>query len=310
MNHGRRGERIFQDDRDCKRFIDLLQESSELWNLLVSAYCLMPNHYHLLVQTPDANISRCMRHINGVYTQRYNRRHHYEGQLFRGRYKSILVDADSYLLQLVRYIHRNPLRAGLTDDLKRYAWSSHKGYLSRATSWSWLHKDYVLAMLSKHKASRVRTYRQFVSMPDEEKIVMVYEKKKWPSLLGSEAFINTIKAKFSPRKVNDEIPQSRELAIDLSRIKRMVCEFYQISERELFFSKRGMFNEPRNMGIYLTRRLRGDSLRQIAEEFGMRKYSSVSSVIERVKELVAKDRRLRKRAEKLISLLSKSQEQT
>ena len=310
MNHGRRAERIFQDDRDCKRFVDLLKESSELWNLRVSAYCLMPNHYHLLVQTPDANISRCMRHINGVYTQRYNRRHHCEGQLFRGRYKSILVDADSYLLQLVRYIHRNPLRAGLSDSLKRYAWSSHNGYLSSAARWSWLHKDYVLSMLSKDKANRLRTYRHFVALNDEDGIIRMYERKRWPSFLGSEGFVNSIKEKFSSRKVNEEVPQSRELVIDSSRIRKKVCEFYKISKRELMLSRRGMFNEPRNVAIYLARRLRGDSLKQIAEEFGMNKYSSVSSVIERTKKMLVEDRKLSKRVEKLISLLSKSQEQT
>ena len=310
MNHGRRDERICQDNRDCERFVALLRESAELWNLRVSAYCLMPNHYHLLVQTPDANISRCMRHINGVYTQRYNRRHHCEGQLFRGRYKSILVDADSYLLQLVRYIHRNPLRAGLTDNLKRYAWSSHKGYLSGAAQWSWLHKDYVLSMLSKDKANRLRTYRHFVAMHDEDGIIRIYEKKKWPSFLGSEGFVNSIKEKFFSRKADDEVPQSRELAIESSKIRKTVCEFYKISERELVLSKRGVFNEPRNVAIYLTRRLRGDSLKQVAKEFGMSKYSSVSSVIERMKELVAEDRKLRKRVEKLTAVLSKSQKQT
>ena len=84
-----------------------------------------------MVQTPDANLSRCMRHLNGVYTQRYNVRHGCDGTLFRGRYKSILVDADSYVLQLVRYIHRNPLKAGRVKRLDQYVWSSHKGYLSK-----------------------------------------------------------------------------------------------------------------------------------------------------------------------------------
>ncbi len=310
MSHGRRDERIFLDNRDYERFVELLKETAELWNLRVSAYCLMPNHYHLLVQTPDANISRCMQHINGVYTQRYNRRHQCEGQLFRGRYKSILVDADSYLLQLVRYIHRNPLRAGLIDSLKRYAWSSHKGYLSSAARWSWLHKDYVLSMLSRDKANRLRTYRHFVAMNDEDGIIRMYERKRWPSFLGSEGFVNSIKEKFFSRKADDEVPQSRDLAIESSKIRKTVCEFYKISERELFLSRRGMFNEPRNVAIYLTRRLRGDSLKKIAKEFGMSKYSSVSSVIERLKALAAEDRKLTKRVEKLISLLSKSQEQT
>ena len=102
MNRGRRREEIYTDKHDYMGFIELLQEATEMFNVCISAYCLMPNHYHLLIQTPDANLSRCMRHINGVYTQRFNRRHGHDGPLFRGRYKSILIDQDSYLLELIR----------------------------------------------------------------------------------------------------------------------------------------------------------------------------------------------------------------
>jgi REP element-mobilizing transposase RayT len=134
MNRGRRGEEVFPADQDFQYFVDLMEETSELWNLRVAAYYLMPDHYHLLVQTPDGNISRCMRHINGVYTQHFNRRFELDGQLFGGRYKSILIDADSYLLELVRYIHRYPLNAGLIDTLDTYVWSSHKGYVCSVSS--------------------------------------------------------------------------------------------------------------------------------------------------------------------------------
>ncbi len=132
MNRGRRAESIVSDGVDYKLFTELLKETSEMWNIRISAYCLMQNHYHILVQTPEANISRSMRHLNGVYTQRYNRRHRCDGQLFRGRYKSILIDTDSYLLQAVRYIHRNPLKVGLVQNIDTYKWSSHKGYISVA----------------------------------------------------------------------------------------------------------------------------------------------------------------------------------
>ena len=140
MNRGRRGEEIYTERNDYRLFIDLLKESAELFNIRIAAYCLMPNHYHLLIQTPDGNLSRCMRQINGIYAQRFNRVHNYDGQLFTGRYKSILVEVDSYLLQLLRYIHNNPLRAGLSDDLSAYEWSSHQGYLSDAKRWDWLYK--------------------------------------------------------------------------------------------------------------------------------------------------------------------------
>jgi REP element-mobilizing transposase RayT len=111
----------------------------------------MSNHYHLLVQTPAANISRCMRHINGVYTQRYNRRHRCDGQLFRGRYKSILVSGDSYLLQLVRYVHKNPVKAGIVSEPEEYLWSSHKPYLSAARKRDWLNKAFIYSLLTEDR---------------------------------------------------------------------------------------------------------------------------------------------------------------
>lgn len=310
MNRGRRGEAVFAGKDDYLQFMNLLKETVELWNLRIAAYCLMENHYHLLVQTPDANISRCMRHLNGVYTQRFNRRHGCDGQLFRGRYKAILVDADSYLLHLVRYIHRNPLRAGLTDKLDRYVWSSHKGYISRAKKWDWLGKEFVLSMFSGDKTERIRSYRHFVSMEDSEKITNVFEKKRWPSVLGAEDFVNSIRERFFLPKADDEVPQSKELAPDSVQIKRAVCQSYRINEAELIVSRRGVFNEPRNVAIYLMRRVQGDSLNQIAAQFQIGKYSSVSSVIERMKALLSNDRKLRMRVENLISQLSKSQKQT
>ena len=91
-----------------------------MWNMKIAAYCLMSNHYHLLIQTPDENLSRCMRHINGIYTQYFNRSYKKDGPLFKGRYKAIIVDADSYLLQLLRYIHKNPLKAGIVKELNKF----------------------------------------------------------------------------------------------------------------------------------------------------------------------------------------------
>jgi REP-associated tyrosine transposase len=108
MNWGRRSEEIFFTDNDREEFLTVLQEACELWNLRISAYCLMPNHYHLLVQTPEGNLSRCMRHINGVYTQRFNRQNGKEGQLFRGRYKTVLVDKDHY------YVNKTTSSAGVS----------------------------------------------------------------------------------------------------------------------------------------------------------------------------------------------------
>ena len=164
-------------------------------------------------------------------------------------------------------------------------------------------------MFSEDKTERIRSYRHFVAMEDSEEITNVFEKKRWPSVLGTGDFVNSIRERFFLHKADDEVPQSKELAPDSGQIKKAVCQSYRINEAELIVSRRGVFNEPRNVAIYLMRRLRGDSLREVAEQFQIPKYSSVSSVIERIKVLFNKDRKLRVRVEKLISDLSKSQEQ-
>jgi len=114
------------------------------------------------------------------YTQRHNKKHGQDGPLFRGRYQSILVNGDSYLLQVVRYIHRNPLRTGLVNALGDYEWSSHKGYLSVSRKWVWPYRDFVFWVLSNDKEAWVRRYRQFVSMEDDDEVTRVLEGKKWP----------------------------------------------------------------------------------------------------------------------------------
>jgi len=251
-----------------------------------------------------------MRHLNGIYTQRFNRAHHCDGQLFRGRYKSILVDADSYLLELVRYIHRNPLEAGLVKELNKYPWSSHKSYLSNAKEWYWLHKSFILSLFGRERREGINTYKNFVLREIPDEINRIFSKSKFPSMLGSESFINRVKEKFFHVKRHDETPQSRKLAPDTEKIKKAVCNAYDIEESSLLSSRRGVLNEPRNVAIFLVRHLRGEKLEEIGRQFGISKYSSVSSVIEKMKREMSADRKLRVRAKNIEKTLYNSQQQT
>jgi putative transposase len=308
MNRGRRGEDIFTDKNDYHAFVDLLKELVEDYNIKIAAYCLLPNHYHLLVQTPDSNISRAMRHLNGVYTQRFNRNHNFDGQLFRGRYKSILVEGDSYLMELVRYIHRNPMEAGLVDSLGKYTWSSHKGYLSSAKKWDWLHKDYILNFFAKKRVDATRIYRQFMLKEAPEGINKILGRRKLPAIVGDDNFVDKIKNKFFVNKSHEEVPESRSLAPAAEKIIEEVCKFYNVTEQDILSSRRGYFNEPRNVSIYLMRRLRGDTLKDVGELFGVDKNSTVSSVVERLKIEIKRNKKLKSRIENLRFILIKSQE--
>ncbi len=295
MNRARRGADLFVDKADYQQFIDLLKETADLFNINVAAFCLMPTHYHLMVQTPDANLSRCMRHLNGVYTQKYNVGHGCDGTLFRGRYKSILVDADNYVLQLVRYIHLNPLKAGLVRRLDQYVWSSHKGYLSKAKKWNWLYKDFVLQMLTAQISSQMRLYKEFMAQPQDEDLVRVFERKKQPSMLGSEEFICWIKDRFFKKKKDKEVPASKELAPGLDEIISEVSRYYDVKPSSLEIVRRGIENEPRDVAIYLIRSLRSEPLMRVGAGFGLSRYSSVSSAVMRVKTKLHKDRKFKKR---------------
>lgn len=129
MNRGVGRRNIFHDKAYFEAFLEILEEAHQRFGIQIICYCLMSNHYHLLIKTPEANLGRAMRHINGVYTQQYNRLRKTDGPLFRGRYKAILVEEDSYQLQLSRYIHRNPLDTKKLADLESYQWSSYPHYL-------------------------------------------------------------------------------------------------------------------------------------------------------------------------------------
>ena len=216
------------------------------------------------------------------------------------------MDGDSYLLELVRYIHRNPLEAGIVDKLNKYTWSSHKGYLSAADKWDWLHKKFVLSLFSKKKAESIRGYQQFVSKETPEEINQLLARKKLPTAIGSERFIDKIKEMFFSNKTHEEVPESRFLAPDADKIVEEVCKYYKVTRDDILVSKRGHFNEPRNVAIYLIRCIRNDTLKGVGRAFGIDKNSSVGSVVARVKREMEKDKNIRKRVKNLKGILGKS----
>lgn len=294
MNRGRHGEPLYGDAQDHLDFIDLLKETCSMWNVKIAAYCLMTNHYHLLIQTPQANLDRCMRHINGIYTQRFNRKHHVDGQLFRGRYKAILVDADSYLLEIVRYIHRNPVRADIVKHPEDYRWSSYREYIHESTGGKWLNRDFVLEMLDNNRARQVKAFTDFMKNEESEEIQDFYAKKNTPAFLGTNKFIEKIKARYFGIKKNQEISQIKYLEPAIEDIKQIVSKVYKVKTDSLLKSRRGTNNEPRDVAIYLARNYTGKKLEEIGAEFNIDRYSTVSSIIVKIKNRRNIDRAMAK----------------
>jgi REP element-mobilizing transposase RayT len=161
LSRGNDGSTIFVDDKDRGRFLDAVGEMSERFNIDIFAYVLMDNHYHLLVRTRRANLKKAMHWFGTTYTQRFNRRHFRSGHLFQGRYKSIIIENDAYLLQLSYYIHRNPLRAGIVKRLAGYRWSSYKVYAYGRKAPKWLSTDLILSQFGDDQDCH-RGYRKKV----------------------------------------------------------------------------------------------------------------------------------------------------
>ncbi|SHJ34093.1 REP element-mobilizing transposase RayT [Desulfatibacillum alkenivorans DSM 16219] len=297
LNRGRRKESVFLQDGDYAGFLDLLAKSSEMWDVDVCAYCLMPNHYHLLIRTPQGNLSRFMRHVGAVYTQGFNAVHGTDGSLFRGRYKAILVSGDSYLKELVRYIHRNPLEAGLARIPGDYPYSSYNAYLSRAKKWEWLSTKLILALFSKDPVRAKAAFKRFVSSESPKKISQIFSAPSLPFALGPESFMEWIKKSFGMEKQHPEVRQSRALRPDPESVMDAVCRIYNVDEAALQKVQRGRFNEPRMAAIYLMRTLTMRPLDDVGSHFQLTRSSSVSSAAASAEARMQQDPAMRKRVE-------------
>lgn len=201
---------IYHDEADRKVFLTTLGETVTRFGWRCHAYCLMDNHYHLLVETPEANLSRGMRQLNGVYTQRFNRRHGQVGHTFQGRYKAIAVERESYLLELARYIVLNPVRARMLKHPGRYRWSSYAATVGAVPQPSWLSTDWILGQFARTRSVAQRRYAEFVAQG--QNLSSPWTALKGQVLLGSESFVGKMRALLRTKETLREIPRAQRLA--------------------------------------------------------------------------------------------------
>lgn len=161
-SRGNERKAIFRDDEDRARILDILHAVNKRYNWLCHAYCLMNNHYHIVIETPDGNISKGMRQLNGVYTQTYNRRHDRVGHIFQGRYKAILIQKESHLLEVCRYVVLNPVRAKTAKKPEEWRWSSYRGTIGKEKPHSCLTTDWILGQYGIRRRAAEKKYREFV----------------------------------------------------------------------------------------------------------------------------------------------------
>ena len=256
-SRGDRRENIYFCDADRRAWLELLGKVCERFNWMCHAWCQMSNHYHIVVETVEGNLSQGMRQLNGVYTQHINSAYQRVGHVYQGRYKGILVEKESYLLELARYVVLNPVRAGMVDDPQQWPWSSYAAMTGEKQAPPWLQTDWILGQFNRNRDQAVMGYVDFVragaGMPS------VWERLRGQVYLGSDAFLQRIQA-LSDKTSLAEIPrtQRRPLAQPLTYYRESIAD-----------PKAAM------AAAYAT----GDyTMRQIADAFGVH-YATVSRAL-------------------------------
>lgn len=255
---------IFADTTDRQTFLLLLESVVNRFNWICHAYCLMDNHYHLLIETPDGNLSMGMRHLNGVYTQAFNRRHKSVGHVFQGRFKAVIVEKESHLLELCRYVVLNPVRAGMVSSPQKWRWSSYCATIGIAKKELYLSTDWLLGQFGKTKSEARIKYRQFVRDGMTEKEAP-WEKLKGQLILGSDAFIERVR----------EFLVGKEQFTEIPRLQRLAGR----SQLEVLFPAGEQFTKnERNSGIVEAHFKHGYTLKEMTEHLAIH-YTTVSKVI-------------------------------
>jgi len=257
-SRGNRKCSIYEQDIDRENFLSVLADVCKRYNWVCHAYCLMDNHYHLLIETPDANLSKGMRQLNGQYTQNFNRIHKSVGHVFQGRYKAIVIDKNSYLLELSRYIVLNPVRAGMVKSAVDWPWSSYRAAVGEQVKPIWLNTDWLLAGFGQMKLEAVEAYKQFVDKGRGRQ-------SPWGALknqifLGDEAFVSIMQDKIELNRDLGEIPMAQRRA----------------APEALSYYAEKYVN--RNEAIVFAYASGGYSLKEVGDYFELH-YSTVSGII-------------------------------
>jgi REP element-mobilizing transposase RayT len=284
-SRGNEKKDIFTNERDKEKFIEYLESATQRYSAVIHIYCLMNNHYHLLLETPIGNLPQIMRHINGAYTNYFNTKWKRSGHLFQGRYKAILVDVDEYAKVLSRYIHLNPVRAEMVQTPEEYNWSCYQYYIGKKKPPEWIRTDFILGYFGSRRSAAQRGYQRYVNQLVNSEYENPLNEVVGSCLLGSQGFIEHIKDTYiSSILSNKEIPAINELTDKLS-IQDIV------NTVEAIFTKHTELK--RNVKIHLCRRHTSEKLKTIGAYFGIGE-SAVCQASRRLLKLMNEDKGLQK----------------
>ncbi len=264
-SRGNARKNIFLDDADRRHFLGILAEVVDRFGWICHAYCLMTNHYHLLIETPDANLSRGMHLLNGVYTQWFNHRHDRVGHLLQGRFKAILIEKESHLLEVARYIVLNPVRAKVVRSARDWRWSSYRATAGQVEAPSFLTTEWILSQFDSDPKRAVWAYRQFVQ---EGRGMDLWDGLRAGSLLGSDGFVDKLRPLLKEKPIDPEYRKHERFAARPS-LEEL---FSDVSDKAT-----------RNERIYQAIRLHHYTLQEVGDYVGLL-YSTVSVIAKRVHE--------------------------
>jgi len=296
-SRGNLRDRIFFDDKDKEIFLDILKRTKERYGYLLHAYALMDNHYHLLIETPKANISQIMQNINTSYTVYTNRKYQRSGHLFQGRFKGIIVDKDEYLMTLSRYIHLNSVRARIAQVPEDYRWTSYRAYTGDLIKGSLVDTADTLSYFSDKKSEAKKKYKAYVreGMSIEGR---PFKDMEAGIILGSRKFKARVMKYLDKIKVSEELPQIKRLReqVPIDRILKTCCSYYGKNEEDLL--KRGKDKRERQIAIYLSKILSGKKNIEIGSFFSI-KGPATSGAIKAIEGRLDKEKKLKKEIEGL-----------
>ncbi len=313
-------ERIFVDRADRERFLKRLSDSVDVYSVRVYLFCLMTNHFHLLVETPDANISRFMQSVLTGYTVYYNLRHRHSGHVMQGRYGAKLVKGDEYLMALSRYIHLNPVHVGAVKDLsvkerrawlRKYPWSSYASYIGGRKKLDFVEYEPVLAQVSGGRRQRQRLYRQYVEAGLAETDEDMMEALKESSLcIGTEVFRDWVQELYVKLQVGHEREdiafRKTGKRLKVKDVVEAVCEQFGTKTEELVRRKRGDYT--RAVAAKLLCKYAGLTQRDVARELNVRTGSAISHEIKKLQAIMETDKRLLRRFRRLQRVLDYKKE--
>jgi len=257
-SRGDRREAIYEDDEDRIEWLSILGKTCNRYNWRCHAYCLMDNHYHVILETAEANLSKGMRHLNGVYTQYFNRRHERVGHVFQGRFKGILVEREEYLLELSRYVVLNPIRAGITKNIRSWKWSSYKAMIGEVQAPPWLETNWILGHFAKQRKRAVEKYIYFVRAGVS--LTSIWDNLKNQVFLGSKKFVDKNQKEINKKQTLDEVPQLQ---------KRKIPKTLD------YYDKKFNSQEESIVHAYLSE---GYTLKALGDYFG-KHYSTISRIV-------------------------------